>query len=65
LNIQNVKEDVRVDIVDINGKILYSEKIAVDNQQIQSISLEKFSKGLYFIRFQGSSFNKTEKIIIY
>ncbi len=65
LNIQNVKEDVRVDIVDINGKILYSEKIAVDNQLLQSISLEKFSKGLYFIRFQGSSFNKTEKIIIY
>ncbi len=62
---QGVKEKLKMSIVDINGKILYSDVFHADKELLKTIHVNYFSKGMYFLRIQGNNLNKTMKIIIY
>ena len=53
------KENTRVKIYDINGKLVLENKIS--NKEYLNIS--KLSKGIYQIKFEGSDWNEIRKLI--
>ena len=58
------KQNVVVDILDINGKVVYSNSF--DNVDVirQNIDIKQYAKGVYYIRLSNESFIHQEKIVI-
>ncbi len=64
LKIENSKDDdVFIDVFNINGQIVFSEKVLSDDNP-QEIDLSEYSEGIYFYKVQGSNIQKIGKLII-
>lgn len=56
-------ENISVDVLDINGRLVFGKTYKV-NSGIDKLGIESaFSKGVYFIKIKGESFSKTLKAI--
>jgi len=58
-------EDVMVRIIDLSGKTVLNEKIAVAGEKMEAkMDLSNLSKGIYFVRIETGNGVKTEKLIL-
>jgi len=65
IDIRNIQDYVDVQIVNIQGKVLYTKRIIENNAMIKtSLNLSNIESGVYFLRFNNPGFSKTEKLII-
>ncbi len=65
INIRNVEDYVDVQIINMQGQILCSERIAENNSMIKtSLDLSNIGSGVYFVKFNNSGFSKTEKLVV-
>jgi len=65
IDIRNIQDFVDVQIVNIQGKVLYTKRIIENNAMIKtSLNLSNIESGVYFVRFNNPGFSKTEKLII-
>ncbi len=56
-------EDFRVELLDIQGRILFNTKILAQNSSVE-IDVNRFVSGMYFIKIYNSMLQTTQKIII-
>lgn len=52
-------------VVDINGRILYHQSLAVASHGTSTINTATWSRGMYFIRLTGASSSAAAKVVIY
>lgn len=65
LNISSLQnQNVRVNVVDINGKEVYSDVLNVNRELSKKFDFTGFSKGVYFMRIIANKEVHNEKIII-
>ena len=66
LNITNAqKENVLMEVLNAEGKVVFSEKIRNNSQEIsKNFDLTNLSKGIYFVRLTAGSSNTVQKLII-
>ncbi|MDO5509920.1 MAG: choice-of-anchor J domain-containing protein [Weeksellaceae bacterium] len=57
----NTPESVNVQIVDVTGKIVKTQKNVQNNAQVQ---LNGLAKGLYIITFEGENFKSVQKLLV-
>lgn len=57
----NSNENVSVRIMDINGKLMFFEKVISEREL--KIDTERFESGMYFLTITGDEINHTRKII--
>lgn len=57
----DLKDDYTVDIVDVSGKLIYSEKFNTPNSKI---STEQFAAGFYTVKISNGKFTQTKKLVI-
>lgn len=65
INVSGLQEDVTLSIVDLNGKSVYREVLPASEAISQRLSIDRFRKGMYFIRLQGASVREGHKLIVY
>jgi hypothetical protein len=58
------KQDVRIDIIDINGKTVYSENYSGVDAISQDVDIKQYSKGVYYIRLSNEKMIYQEKVVI-
>ncbi|MBR1769246.1 MAG: T9SS type A sorting domain-containing protein [Bacteroidales bacterium] len=56
------KEDMRAEVLDINGYILMSESITKGERSL-SLDISSFKSGIYFVRLVGKEQSETKKVI--
>ncbi len=60
---KNINDDLEIKVMDITGKILSLYQInAKENSSLQ-VSLEQFAQGIYLVKIQSKSWNKTVRLI--
>lgn len=65
VDIRNIQDYVDVQIVNIQGQVIYTERIIENNSMIKtSLNLSNIKAGVYFVRFNNTGFSKTEKLIV-
>lgn len=65
VDIRNVKDFVNIEIMNIQGTIIYQDRLDESGSEIKStIQMDKMSSGIYFIRLSNSDFAETRKIIV-
>ncbi len=65
IDIRNIQEYVDVEIINIQGKVLFTERLIVNNAMIKTnLNLANIEAGVYFVRFNNPGFSKTEKLIV-
>ena len=65
IDIRNVKDYVDIQIMNVQGKVLFSKRIIENNAIIKTrLNLTDFESGVYFVRFNNQGFSRTEKLII-
>jgi len=60
---EEIKSDITLNVIDVNGNILMSENIT-DGSNSHFLNVQNLSKGNYFIQFISEEYKKTEKFII-
>lgn len=65
IDLKDIHETINVQLNDINGKSVYQQILSVNGNETKTISVSNLSKGIYFVRFQGETMQKTCKIVIY
>ena len=58
------KQDVRVDIIDINGKVVYTNDYNGVDVVRQDVDIKSFAKGIYYIKISNDAILHQEKIVI-
>jgi PKD repeat protein len=65
LDIRNVRDYVDVQVLNIQGTLLYSQRMVAEQSAVKSgLSLSQLGSGIYFIRLSNADFSQTEKIIL-
>ena len=54
-------ESVKIEVMDVSGKLIYSERV---NQQKLKIPTEHLARGFYFVRLKSSNKQQIKKLII-
>lgn len=57
----DLKDEYTVEVVDVSGKLVYSEKFKEENVKI---STEKFAAGFYTVKISNDKFMQTRKLVI-
>jgi len=57
----NITATTEIEILDLNGKVIYSNTISNKNQ---NINLENISRGVYIVKANQNGNVKTKKLII-
>jgi hypothetical protein len=64
LNITKLKEQLNLEIRDIDGKLVYEDRLNVNGSMTEELDLTGLAKGVYFLKLQGEESSKVEKLII-
>ena len=65
LDINGDSEGFALTVVDVNGKLVYSERIASVNSNLRkAIDLSTLSKGMYFLKLEDGTESIARKLII-
>jgi hypothetical protein len=62
--LDNELREAAVEIVDVNGALVFSAEAEASSGSILSIDLSHLATGIYFVRVASESISKTEKLII-
>ena len=62
LNIEGVTGMVNCALIDMSGRVVYSQNINAETAQV--INLDGLAKGAYFVRITNDKFSKIEKLIV-
>ncbi len=57
----DLKDDYTVEIVDVSGKLIYTEKFNTSNSKINT---ESFASGFYTVKISNGKFMQTKKLVI-
>lgn len=57
----DLKDDYTVEIVDVSGKLIYTEKFNTPNVKIAT---DKFASGFYSVKISNGKFMQTKKLVI-
>ncbi|MDZ4756819.1 MAG: T9SS type A sorting domain-containing protein [Bacteroidota bacterium] len=60
VNTDVLNTNYNLDIIDLQGRILYTQKVS---QALQTISTKHLSNGVYYIRLHNTEYNYTLKVI--
>ena len=61
----NTAIDFTLDIINLNGKTIYSKEFNGVDTINESIDIDEYSKGVYYVRIVNENFVKQEKVIVY
>ena len=61
IKMSNISDKVEIEILDINGKIIYKNTSSNKNQ---TINIENISSGVYILKANQNGYFKTKKLII-
>jgi hypothetical protein len=61
--IAGINESTLVKILDISGKIVFSQILVSGNADVHSIDISSFKEGIYIIKIDNSQFSATHKLI--
>ena len=64
INIEGVNGVVKIDIVDMNGRIIKSETTGCNNGCTKQIEVADMAKGAYFVRVSNDKLNVVRKLIV-
>jgi hypothetical protein len=65
LEVKNMdKEDLSIEIVNLNGQVIFSKQFNNTGQLVNKIDVSNYSKGIYFVKVQNANELKVGKIII-
>jgi len=65
LEVKNMdKEDLSIEIVNLNGQVIFSKQFNNTGQLVNKIDVSNYSKGIYFVKVQNAKEIKVGKIII-
>ena len=65
ISISGIKGNISMKITDINGKIIQTEQLQINNNFVKRIETNAFAKGIYFIYLQNKDVVETKKLIVY
>ena len=65
IDVYGVNETVSLTLTNLDGKILYANKVFISGSETITIPSNNVSKGVYLVRIQGATFNKVRKIIVF
>ena len=61
----NTATDFTVEIINLNGKAIYTKEFNGVDAINEAIDIDEYSKGVYYVRIVNDSFVKQEKVIVY
>jgi len=65
IDIEGINTNIELQITDIQGKIIRTERLSYKNQShTQDIDLSSYPKGIYFVKLISNNFTKVEKIVL-
>ncbi len=65
LEVKNMdKEDLSIEIVNLNGQVIFSKQFNNTGQLVNKIDVSNYSKGIYFVKVKNANELKVGKIII-
>ncbi len=64
LNIDAVSLKLEIQITDVKGEVISTDKLSVDKHFSKEIDLSAYSKGIYFVKIINDKFVKVEKVIL-
>ncbi|MET2984913.1 T9SS type A sorting domain-containing protein [Aureibaculum conchae] len=65
ISLPSQKEEVKIDVVSINGKLVLSKKIKGDkNGVFTQINLSRFAKGVYLLKMSSENYSQTKKVLV-
>ena len=62
LDITGVNGNVNCTILDMSGRVVYSQSI--NAEEATTINVSNFAKGAYFVRITNNEFTKVEKLVV-
>ena len=64
ISLSGVSGNVRVTIVDMNGRTVRSEEMSCDGTCVKVMNVEGLASGAYFVRVMGDNLNTVKKLIV-
>ncbi|MDR0970962.1 MAG: T9SS type A sorting domain-containing protein, partial [Bacteroidales bacterium] len=64
LVISGVNGKVKISLTDVQGRIINTQTIIVNEKIEQSLDLSNLTKGVYYLQLQGENINRTQKLIV-
>jgi hypothetical protein len=65
LNIENVSDDLKLAVFDLNGRMIHSENVnGRYNNFNKQLDFSRFSKGIYLVKLYNEHTNLTKKILL-
>ncbi len=61
----NTNVDFTVEMVNLNGKTIYTKEFNGVDAINETIDVDSYAKGIYYIRLVGNNFVKQEKVVVY
>jgi PKD repeat protein len=61
----NANDQLKLKVINTIGEVVYKiDQLDVNGFYVKSIDLNKLAEGVYYLRLEGNTLNKTEKIVI-
>jgi hypothetical protein len=65
VNLTNMEDDVNLDLISMNGSVVYSDIMNVDHSNsFKQLDLRSIEKGVYFVRVYNANQNLVKKLIM-
>ncbi|MFA6201175.1 MAG: T9SS type A sorting domain-containing protein, partial [Bacteroidales bacterium] len=65
LVVSGVEGETDIDINDVQGKLIYKTTAKAMNGKVeQTIDVNNFAKGVYYVRIQNQTTSRTQKLIV-
>ncbi|MDR0971165.1 MAG: fibronectin type III domain-containing protein [Bacteroidales bacterium] len=64
LFISGINNRVKMSLTDVQGRIIFTQTIIVNDKAEQVLNLSNLARGVYYIFLQGENINRTQKLIV-
>ncbi|MDR0971174.1 MAG: choice-of-anchor J domain-containing protein [Bacteroidales bacterium] len=64
LFISGINSRVKMSLTDVQGRIINTQTIIVNEKAEQVLDLSNLTKGVYYLKLQGENINRTQKLIV-
>ncbi len=64
ISVSGAQGMVKIDIVDINGRVVMSETITCNSECVKKMNVDTLAQGAYFVRIAGEEVNMVKKLIV-
>ena len=63
ISFDNFEGDVSIELTDVTGKLIYSDKRAVQTNQVIEVNIDNVSSGMYFINLRGENSTFSTRLV--